>query len=344
MRRQFNSWKNFTLLFSSVVLTAAVIEVGLRFGGITPNAERLEAYEFDDTLGWKMRPSFKTYRSSGYFSHFSYTNPDGFPTTAAGQFVPTDTAAPSLVVIGDSFAEGYYLPYEQTFAYLLGQQVPELQVINLGVSGYAPDQYLLNARRHLSRYNVKAIVVTFFAYNDVADVNNPYYQGYSKPLFDSSLQFPINVPLARVDVDPEYKSLFHRIIQSSALYALVRPIVRGKFPFNEAHLAVRRFDVKEMVRSLQFVKAIETEAAIPSFLVYYIPTFEEVSRGELPHNAMAFRLACEELRLRCASMGDIVADLAEPERLYFVGEGHFSPEGSRRVAEHIGAILREAGF
>jgi len=101
-----------------------------------------------------------------------------------------DANRPSVAIIGDSFVEGYCLPYKKSFAYLLGDLVKDKQIINLGVNGYSPDQYLLYSRRHLKNFNVKDIIVAFFPYNDIPMVFRKYTEsqklGYSKPYFEEN--------------------------------------------------------------------------------------------------------------------------------------------------------------
>ena len=109
----------------------------------------MTTYTFDNKIGWRAKKNFKFFRSSTVYAHWSYYNPEGFPTSKENFKNYTNTLKPSIALIGDSFVEGYYLPYEQTFANLLDNNCEEKQVINLGISGFSPYQYLMYSRLHL---------------------------------------------------------------------------------------------------------------------------------------------------------------------------------------------------
>ena len=87
--------------------------------GIVPGTERMVTYQFDDTLGWKSRADYKYYRSSLYYGHFNYYDPQGFPTDVMRWHEAASSSASSVAILGSSHAESYYLPYEQSFPYLI---------------------------------------------------------------------------------------------------------------------------------------------------------------------------------------------------------------------------------
>lgn len=150
------------LIGFGILAALLLMEGWFRLNGITGFQDRLSVYEFDDILGWKTKPDSKAFRSTGNFAHYNYYGPQGFPVDKDNWEESLNADTPSVAIIGDSLTEGYYLPYENTFTYLIDQKVPDIQVINLGVSGYAPDQYLLFARRHIDDYNVTDVIVIFF--------------------------------------------------------------------------------------------------------------------------------------------------------------------------------------
>ena len=203
--------------------------------GIVPSTDRMVTYQFDDTLGWKTRSDYKYYRSSHYYGHFNYYNPQGFPTDFARWHEDASTTTPSIAILGSSHAESYYLPYEQSFPYLLEQKFrekgAEKQVLNLGVSGYAPDQYLLRARTEFPKYHVTDIVVVFFPYNDLPGIESDEYQGFAKPYFKDSLASPENLPLAPPPSQKEEIGLSAQI-RNTAIYTLLRPMLRKAININ----------------------------------------------------------------------------------------------------------------
>ena len=100
---------------------------------------------YDPELGWSLRPG-ATASSKATGQKVDYViNSLGFrgdETTAAK---PEGTFR--IVVVGDSHAFGFGIPQQGTFSYLLQGYFKNVEVLNLGVSGYGIDQYLLRLRR-----------------------------------------------------------------------------------------------------------------------------------------------------------------------------------------------------
>ena len=175
------------LLIGLVILLLTLFEVGLRLVGIGPE---VWPYEFDSELGWEPKPSFAVYRSTPWFAHFVYFNADGFPTAKEHLEDTVDRSIPAIALIGDSYVEGYSVPYEKSFAHSLDQAIEGRQVINLGVAGYSPEQYLLRARQFLPEFLVTHVVVVLFTENDLASLDKPRYGPYAKPRFGKDLTRP----------------------------------------------------------------------------------------------------------------------------------------------------------
>ena len=95
-----------------------------------------------------------------------------------------------IVVLGDSFAEGYTVEFEELFSEVLKQRLNEqgsrrVEVINLGVGGYSTDQELLQFQNEGIHYHPDLTIVMFHD-NDVwYNAQKRYFawrRGY-KPLF-----------------------------------------------------------------------------------------------------------------------------------------------------------------
>lgn len=326
------------LLLASSGLTLGAAEVGVRLLGISPLQGRLEIYQFDATLGWIPRKAHRHFRSTSYFAHFTYYDRAGFPTTAGAWPHPPDPERPSIAFIGDSFVESYYLPYEESVVHRVGQALGK-QSLNLGVSGYSPDQYLLYARRHLPRYTVDQIVVMFFAYNDIPYLVQDEFMGYAKPLFSDGPDSASNLPL--VPAEPEVRTLLQRAARRSALVALVKPaLARLLFPPPGDPFSPVAFSRADLRRAMVFVKRIQAEFPVRDFLVYYVPTEAEIAHPVYDLNVQTYRDVCDELRLRCAALQVEARQPAALSRLFIPGDGHFSAAGARLVADQVIGLLR----
>jgi len=316
-----------------------LIEIALRVYGVTPQQDRLSVYEFDSTLGWRTRKSFRFFRSSHYYAHFTYYNLDGFPTDEKNWLHSADRTIPSITIIGDSFVEGYYLPYELTFPYLIDNEITDRQVINLGVSGYSPDQYLLQARRHLNKYHLTNIVVMFFPANDIPYIDEDMYFGYAKPVFPStSFETPINIPLSQRQ-EAHCADVLHWLTNHSAIYTLMRPFVQRFFTEPDINYVATKFQKEEMDRAVAFIDQIHLEFPKVSFMLYYIPTVGEIAETQtLQHNLTLFYEICGEYNIACYSPETIFSGI-DPERIYTPGEGHFTEFGARLVADSLYYLL-----
>ncbi len=80
LRDKRNLRINLCLFVLTSILCVAIAEIALRFYGITPSTDRLFAYEFDETLGWAPKQSFKYFRSTPYYGHFNYYVRKVFPS------------------------------------------------------------------------------------------------------------------------------------------------------------------------------------------------------------------------------------------------------------------------
>jgi hypothetical protein len=83
-----------------------------------------------------------------------------------------DPAAPTVLLVGDSFTMGHGVVFEETFAGRL-EAMPDFpyQVVNLGVQAFGTDQSLLMLKRHFKRFNTKVVVYTFIEDHVVRNSN-----------------------------------------------------------------------------------------------------------------------------------------------------------------------------
>jgi hypothetical protein len=151
----------------SFVLSLAAAEIACRLFGLpfeskphwTPAENALA--QFDEELGWSYLPNRTVVQEFGrekrkVAMHF---NEIGARVSAPG--VRYDPSAPTVLFVGDSYAFGHGLPYEETFVGLAATPGFPFQVVNLAVQGYGTDQALLLLKRHFKKFNTKAVVYTY---------------------------------------------------------------------------------------------------------------------------------------------------------------------------------------
>ncbi len=91
----------------------------------------------------------------------------------------------NIILLGDSFAEGYGVNYEETSQYLLEKKLKK-KILNFGTSNnFGPLQYWLVYKKFSKHYNHNSVIIYFLPDNDFEDndftLNNsqryrPYYR------------------------------------------------------------------------------------------------------------------------------------------------------------------------
>jgi lysophospholipase L1-like esterase len=106
-------------------------------------------FRADDVLSFALRPNWSGIQEKFDFSVHVHTNAAGF-RAAEGEPAPgAHGDAQRILVVGDSFAFGWGVEDDQTFAAVLARGLARdhrVEVINAGVPGYSTDQYWLFLR------------------------------------------------------------------------------------------------------------------------------------------------------------------------------------------------------
>jgi lysophospholipase L1-like esterase len=130
-----------------------------------------------------------------------------------------------LLVLGDSVAFGFGTRVEDRFSEVIERTRPDLELVNLGVSGYSTDQELLLFREEGIRY-APDIVLLIFVSNDAAYNGRPLGHGHPKPVLslreDALVLSNVPVPRTRWPVRVKYA-----LQRNSALFNLARERLRS---------------------------------------------------------------------------------------------------------------------
>jgi lysophospholipase L1-like esterase len=139
---------------------------------------------FHPVLGWEtipMRRNFKKPEKGAPWGQIT-ANSNGFRSEEI------DPNRKGILLIGDSMIWGWGSGDGNIASAFLNQLAAPhgLQIHNLGVSGYGPDQHALNLERHLGDFGtVSAVVLVISTTNDYVDATNNSRYGARKPLFRS---------------------------------------------------------------------------------------------------------------------------------------------------------------
>ncbi len=331
-----NTLINIALIIISTIIAILIAESGARLAGINPDTGLYSAYKFDDTIGWVPRKSFKYFRSNLYFGHFNYYDQYGFPTGLATFDRALDLEKPTFAIMGDSFAQGHYVPYEASITGVLESSFPNDQIVTMGVSGHSPDQTYLYTKDLLDQFVIKKAAILFFGYNDIEAVHSEAFQSYHKPYFEDPFGEPQNLPLQTDKRVEGEKTFLESILHNSALYSAVRPLVRSKISYR-LKTAVETpvvYKADQMRKALLFYDRMQKENPDTEFMVYYVPLLEESQKPDIiEKNVTTFNLLCADIGLKCEKIA--FPSTTPIEDNYIIGDGHFSEFGSKNVAKLI---------
>ena len=235
------------VLFFSIVISLAVLEIGLRLfhPAISPAQDAaLLGYGYDAELGWFPSPnSRKLIKASRTIT--AINNSDGL---RAPERVTNNK--PVVVFLGDSLVWGFDVDASERFTEKLQSQHPEWAIYNFGVSGYGNDQEYLLLQKYFARYRPRLVVTIICADNDNEDNAWNFRGGYYKPWFKLEAG---SLKLHGVPVPKSAKSFFaeHTVLSHSFVLRLLvsfyyrlkapAPVKNGDPPTGVILLEMRKY-------------------------------------------------------------------------------------------------------
>ena len=147
-----------------------------------------------------------------------------------------------ILILGDSFAEGYVVNLEDLFSEVLRKKLGDsttqgIEIINTGVAGYSTDQELLFFNNEGYRYRPNLTILLFYE-NDVFYNNEPkYWRGY-KPYFELENDVLIhkNFPVPQPIFQKKVRSWLRSLMSKSYL-----------FEYLSLHLSMEKDDSKKNI-------------------------------------------------------------------------------------------------
>jgi lysophospholipase L1-like esterase len=232
---QRKAWRPAVAMAASTLVTLLVLEGVLHLVGYprTKTGHQRFFVEYDPDRGWRNVPGAKGEFSTDEYDVFLEYNSHGIRGPERAYDKPSGTYR--VVMLGDSFIEGYSVPREKRVAEvlegILGErdQSRRYEVIALGTAGYSTDQELLWLESEGLKYHPDLVVVMFYM-NDVWFNGQTAYWRGEKPAFvleeGGGLRL-VNVPVPdrrpaskKKDAKERSGGIRHWIRANSKLYAL----------------------------------------------------------------------------------------------------------------------------
>jgi hypothetical protein len=363
-----------------VLLTLAMMEGVLRAfpGAFSDEVQQMlladpENYGVADSyIGHLHKPNNTFVLAGRDFKAVNHTDGLGFRNT----WPWADRA--EIVVIGDSLTFGYGVADDQAWPYLVGQQVSPLRLINLGLIGAGPQQYLRVFERFGVKLRPKLLLVGVYPQNDFWDANVfdtwlrsgvggnfMVWRDFGRP---RRVTFRLRDPL--YSLESVLRSTVLPTVRSSYLYTLLRAIrggnegtaptpprtisfadggrlqlVESQFLDMSAAAQPNRREFRLLLDSLQQIDSLATQHGAHALMVLqpgkeqvYLPLLGE-TKGD-PSGALI--PALDRLGIDYLDLAPAFRAHAKGgERLFFEVDGHPNQAGYGLTAQLVIAHIME---
>jgi hypothetical protein len=332
------------------------------------------AYVADKELGfrripnmhWSGRPASDI--EEAYWLPRSLATPINFTYDQWGYRNPTEMKQANIVLIGDSYVEGWYVSDEQTVASQLGHRLGQF-VANLGVAGYGAMQEFRVLKSDALAKKPKVIAWFFFEGNDLYDDQNfenilaaaPRGPGETTPQSEGLIQQAWKQRSFTLNAFRYIRAWSDPIVPNRAPYWALLPRKDGsskRIYFSDyAAVPWTEFEESRWEKTKQtFRDGIQVARANgASIVLIYVPIkfrvyrdFIKVPRGSplihwgvwksLPQNFMEFCITasvpCEDLT------GRLQQAVRDGVDVYSLNDTHWSSEGTAVVAAELERLLR----
>lgn len=281
-----------------------------------------------------------------------------------------------IVLIGDSFAEGFGVKREETTQYLI-EQLTGAEVFNFGSAGdLGPVQYSMLYQKLAKNYDPDALIIFFLPNNDFTDNDYEYWKKTNKTFKSNGAErwrpyykktkdgyesfIPESAKKTIEAKDPNFadKYLWTHNVQQTIKYLLAQKREQKAQEIIAAQSKINLSDYKggysgyfdapeeEQRAAVFYINKLIKESGAQKVILVAIPTVGDLGRiasGGNPSTMFWYR----EFEKFGSSFDKSVKfiDLAKyappnPTKLFFTCDGHWSPYGNKWAAEIIAPYLK----
>jgi len=320
-------------------------------------------YEADPVRCFRLKPDLVLAHRTNEFSTDIYTNSQGFRTDAARRAVSLEKepGVTRILVLGPSFAFGWGVDHEQTFATLVGEELRRrghrVEVINAGVPSQGSAEQLCWLRAEGWRY--RSDIILQVDYSRVGGISEGCPESLTCPVVEDGYLYkePPTLALHAVAWLKNLGIVFYAFQAQQLFSSKAPPVAHGvgkelrpedveRAEEDDPEILAARFR-----RFTAFVHgALGRDLPV---LFVHIPLAFVVHPGDLPRwrhfgvsDATGPRLEAERRIAGLAERGIPIVDAtpaldarAARERTYYWLDIHLTPAGNEAVAEALLPLL-----
>lgn len=264
----------------------------------------------------------------------------------------------NYVLIGDSFAEGYGVNYENTVQYLIENKTG-FNIMNFGTAGdFGPVQYYLIYNQLAKKYSHDGLIIFFLPANDFKDNDfvhwgkkhskskrwRPYYQ---KEKDGSYSTFIPNDSIKRLNTKPVFTTL-EKYLWSMNVFKTYK---HWRLSSRKDRIESGYFDatLNQQKAAVFFIEKLIAESNAQKIILISIPTmpdFVKIDKG-FDKNKTYWHQSFQELPSKLGKNIQFIdlADYVKPKQdnggLFLKCDGHWSAEGNKWAAEVISNYLKQ---
>jgi lysophospholipase L1-like esterase len=332
---------------------------------LNPNRDNeFTFYQYDETLGWKNMPNAEGMLKMPDSTTHIKINSKGLRDKSYGYKKPEGIMR--IVVLGDSFTWGYGVEDKERYTEILEDGLLEnIQVINMGVTGYGTDQEFHTLKNEGVKYNPDLVIIAFQIGTDISDNTHTVRYTYPKSMFvlDNNNKLTLtNVPvpqkeewLKREEIENNdnvtlflsfrgfmahhshaYVFIADRIVSTPKLLNLFKKIgIADKETRSRRAYGFDHYNWNLTRAILTEIDAVAKTNNAKTFIVI-VPTREQVNKNfdsELTGALVDLGKENNITVLDC--LPEFRKNAENGEELYFKNDGHWNANGHRLAAELI---------
>lgn len=353
------SWRRLLLLIVvNIIFAALILEIGLRLalGDVFPP----RFFEADAVMGHFHRPGKGGWQHTSEYDTYIAINAQGLRDDEYPYAKPAGVFR--ILILGDSFVEGFQVAQDATFEARLEQQLnaagtaPPIEVINGGVSRYGTDNALLFLENEGLRYAPDLVIYAFYP-NDVTD-------NIEKTLFELGDDGALIQHPGKVTFVEQLRGFFYDVsflyrfglgvsiqMQQQADDTLIDTAWGRVLPIYRAELLPREANAWTLTAALLERMQASTSAAGADLVIVSLPEIyqsedalwaqveqtDEVLRRDAPSADLSARVPDGAYYL---DLLPVFQARAQTETLYYPVDGHFNETGHQFAADEIEAYLK----